>query len=91
MEIKEQDCEFCKIIREKLDKDIPICPTLNKIVYKYYKKNFKIRKAVGLCRGKYLCKKHMKTIKKDNLLRVSKDEEIPNNLDVIKKIVRLDI
>lgn len=85
-----KSCDFCKIIRKKLDKDIPLMG--KKIAtYKFYKKNFRIRQAVGICRGFNLCSKHTKTIKKDNKLRINKGIDIPNNLILIKKLTRSDI
>lgn len=83
-------CEFCKIIRKKLDKDLPICD-LELNYYKNYKDNFEVREATAICRGFNLCKVHNKTIKKDNKIRLGMGEEIPNTLNTIKKLVRSDI
>ena len=83
-------CEFCKIIRKKLDKNLPFCD-LELSYYNNYKDNFEVREATAICRGFNLCKIHTKTIKKDNKLRLSRGEEIPYTLDTIKKLVRSDI
>lgn len=52
---------------------------------------FTLREGIGICRGFNLCKTHIILIKKDNKIRISKGEDIPINLDIIKKIVRSDI
>lgn len=84
-------CDFCKVIRKKLDKNKEIYPSLNLDFYENYKENFQIRDSVAICRGFNLCKIHVKTIKKDNKIRSNKGEDIPNSLELKKKLVRSDI
>ncbi len=79
-------CEFCQIIKKRLDSNLPIAEELIG-----YKAIFKVREAHAIGRGFNLCDVHIKTIKKDNKIRIAKGQDIPNSLDVIKKMLRSDI
>jgi hypothetical protein len=74
-----------------LDEDIPICPDIKINTYETYKKNFKPREAVSICRGFNLCAVHTRTIKKDNKIRITMGKDIPKSLEIVKKMVRSDI
>ena len=83
-------CDFCKLVKKRLNKGDLIFDTKVQ-TYEFYKDTFVIKEAVGMCRGFNLCAKHIKLIKKDNKLRISRGQEIPNNLKLIKKFTRHDI
>ena len=81
-------CDFCEKISKMLENNIE---SFNGLKIINYKDIFTIREGIAICRGHNLCKIHTRTIKKDNKIRISKGEDIPNSLDVVKKIFRSDI
>ena len=89
--IKNKKCVFCEEIRKKLNKNIPFFKDGSVSSYKIYKKQFKVHNACGICRRFPLCEKHIKTIKKDNKLRIVKGMDIPTNLKLLRPLNRSDM
>lgn len=98
----QEKCEFCKIYWEQLLNGGNLVNHLSEkrrqAIIKYFNIDIPDRdetkpyaNVVGYCRGFGLCEKHLATIKRDNKYRLSKQVEIPTNLELLRKPQDSDI